>query len=189
MKPISDQACTKLSKLLSLVLRHHPERLKLKLDAYGWVATDELLQKLQTRQANVTLEVLQYVVRTNAKQRFAFNADGTKIRANQGHSVKLKLDLEPILPPPELYHGTAQKYLSSIETAGIQKRNRHHVHLSATKATAKTVGARHGVPVILIVKAQQMQAAGYQFYRTANDVWLTEAVPPRFFYKAENEKG
>ncbi|MFK8102268.1 MAG: RNA 2'-phosphotransferase [Saprospiraceae bacterium] len=186
MKPISDQACTKLSKFLSLVLRHQPERLKLKLDAYGWTSTEELLQKIQTRQADFTLETLQYVVRTNSKQRFAFNEDGTKIRANQGHSVKLELDLEPILPPQELYHGTTQKYLSSIQATGIQKRNRHHVHLSATKETAKIVGARHGTPVILIVEAGKMHAAGYQFYCTANEVWLTEEVPTRFFRKEEN---
>lgn len=181
MKPISDKACKKLSKFLSLVLRHQPQTINLQLDPYGWVGVEELLQKIQTKFPGTTLPILEYLVANNDKQRFAFNEDASKIRANQGHSVKLQLDLAPVVPPNELYHGTAQRYLKSIQQTGIQKRSRHHVHLSARQATAKTVGARHGIPVILVVDAQSMHAQGHQFYETANGVWLTEVVAPEFF--------
>ena len=165
------------SKFMSLVLRHQPTEYGLTLDQEGWVAIDDLLSAAQ--QAGVPLEqgLLTELVEKNDKQRFAVSPDGLRIRARQGHSVAVELGLAPLTPPAELYHGTAERFLPSIREQGLQRGKRHHVHLSAEAETARTVGARHGRPVVLQIASAAMHADGYQFFCTENGVWLVEAVP------------
>lgn len=173
----------KHSKFLSLVLRHRPDKIGLELDSSGWVAVEDLLQKLNRNGQPIDFQMLVKVVEQNDKQRFAFSEDRSRIRANQGHSVEIDLDLKPADPPEILYHGTAEQNLGSIFKSGLQKRKRHHVHLSASPATAEKVGSRHGVPVVLQVMAGQMRRAGHLFFVSENGVWLTEAVPPAYLVR------
>ena len=174
----------KISKLLSLVLRHAPETIGLELDKNGWAATEVIVNKLERKFSDFTLEILQEVVKTNDKQRFVFSEDETKIRANQGHSLKtIDLALEAKEPPHTLYHGTASRNLESIMKTGIDKRNRQHVHLSADKETAHKVGSRHGVPVILKIDAYQMSEDGLVFFQSENGVWLTDFIDPKYIKK------
>jgi putative RNA 2'-phosphotransferase len=170
----------KVSKYLSKHLRHEPERLGLRLAPGGWIAVDDLLAACTRNQFPVSREELREVVARNDKQRFAFDPTETMIRANQGHSVDVDLQLEPATPPALLYHGTGQRAVNAILLAGLQKMARHHVHLSGDVATATRVGARHGPPVVLEVNAAAMHQAGHLFYRSANGVWLTESVPPSY---------
>jgi putative RNA 2'-phosphotransferase len=170
----------KVSKYLSRHLRHQPERLGLSLQAGGWVEVDELLAACAAHSSAVSREELQEVVDRNDKRRFSFDASGTRIRANQGHSVEIDLGLEPAAPPAVLFHGTAQARLDAILAEGLRKMGRHHVHLSPDAETATRVGARHGKPVVLEVAAARMAADGHDFFVTANGVWLTDAVPPEF---------
>jgi putative RNA 2'-phosphotransferase len=167
----------KSSKLIALVLRHRPDKIALELDKNGWAATTELLQKLNEHGHRFDLELLKEVVETNDKRRFIFSDDLAMIRANQGHSVEVDLNLEPKTPPSFLFHGTAEKNLGSIKESGLVKGSRHHVHLSAEEETAKKVGSRHGKPVVLTVKAGEMRMDGHQFFQSENGVWLTDAVP------------
>lgn len=171
-----------ISKFLSLLLRHKPELLDLDMDAQGWVSTQELIQKCQKEnpRLNLNMENLTIVVDSNNKKRFAFNADKSKIRANQGHSISIDLGYQPSTPPEILYHGTATRFLESILAKGLEKRNRHHVHLSKDIDTALQVGQRHGKPVILEVSALRMQEEGHTFYISDNGVWLTDHVPSNF---------
>lgn len=182
---ISEKETTHISKFLSLVLRHAPETIGITLDAQGWVAVDTLLERMASHGQPISSEVLLHVVRTNAKQRFALSDDGTRIRANQGHSVAVSLDYAPATPPDILYHGTAHQHLEAIRREGLDKRSRHHVHLSAQVATARQVGGRHGKPVVLVVDAAAMQQAGHTFYISDNGVWLTDHVPPQFLTTEE----
>ena len=168
----------RISKFLSLVLRHKPEKIGLELDLQGWADVDSLIEKLNANGPAVSREILEEVVATNLKKRFAFNQDHTRIRANQGHSIQIDHGFQPLEPPEILYHGTAHRFLDSILATGIQKRNRHHVHLSADLDTAANVGQRHGKVIILSVPAVKMYQAGYTFYLFENGVWLTEVVPP-----------
>jgi putative RNA 2'-phosphotransferase len=170
----------RVSKFLSLVLRHQPARIGIELDDAGWVAVADLLAACRAHDFPITLEELSAVVRENDKQRFAFSEDGTRIRASQGHSVRVELGYEPLAPPPLLYHGTASRLLASIRERGLLKGERHHVHLSADAATAAKVGARHGAPHVIGVESGRMHADGYEFYRSANGVWLTEHVPAAY---------
>lgn len=171
----------KISKLLSLVLRHAPETIGLELDKNGWAATVDIVNKIESKFSNFTLEMLREVVETNDKQRFVFSEDETKIRANQGHSLKtIDLDLEAKEPPFTLYHGTASKNMRSIKASGIDKRQRQHVHLSADKETAHKVGSRHGAPVILKIDAYQMSEDGLVFFQSENGVWLTDFIDPKY---------
>jgi putative RNA 2'-phosphotransferase len=170
----------KTSKFLSLVLRHEPHKLGLTLDTAGWVSVSVLLDALQQHNRPLTRAQLEHIVVTNNKQRFAFSEDGQRIRANQGHSVEIELGYELAVPPAVLYHGTATRFLDSIRAQGLVKGARHHVHLSADEATARNVGTRHGKPVILIVQAAQMHEVGYDFFLSANGVWLTDHVPHSF---------
>ena len=170
----------KISKRLSYVLRHHPEAIELVMDEEGWVEVDMLLDRFSNNYFPIKLEDLQTVVAENDKKRFAFNEDQTYIRASQGHSIGVKLGYEAIKPPEYLYHGTATRFANSIRQQGLKKRNRDHVHLSADEVTAKSVGSRHGVPVILIVKALEMHQDGHQFFQSDNGVWLTEHVPVQY---------
>lgn len=175
-----DHELTRISKTLSYHLRHRPDELGLTLEPGGWVAVDELLAALARKGKAVTRAELDEVVARNNKRRFAFDATGTRIRASQGHSVEVDLELEPVTPPAVLYHGTSERAIAAIEREGLKKMRRHHVHLSADVATARNVGARHGPPVVLAVDAAAMHAAGVAFYRSANGVWLVDAVPPAF---------
>ena len=176
------------SRFLSLVLRHEPQRVGIRLDEAGWVAVDELLEGCRRTGRPITPDELREIVRTSDKQRFALSQDGTRIRANQGHSVQVELGLEPLPPPEVLYHGTADKSLDSIRREGLQKGSRHHVHLSQTVDAAAAVGRRHGRLVVLQVGAGEMHRQGMAFFRSANGVWLTDHVPARFIVEAGGEK-
>ena len=168
------------SRRLSFVLRHRPGSVGLRLDPQGWVAVDELLAALAAHGLRLSREELDHVVATNDKQRFAYDAAGTRIRASQGHSVRVDLGYRPEPPPPELFHGTTGRFLGAILTEGLRPGRRHAVHLSADVATARTVGGRRGEAVVLRVDAAAMTADGAVFTRSANGVWLTDAVPPRY---------
>ncbi|WP_298608372.1 RNA 2'-phosphotransferase [uncultured Thiothrix sp.] len=168
-------------KFLSLILRHQPETIGLSLDEAGWASVDELLSQLAAHKKPLTRAELDEIVLTNDKQRYSFSVDGKQIRANQGHSLKtIELGLEPMQPPEVLYHGTASRFVHSILKQGLKAQSRQHVHLSKDTETATKVGMRHGMPIILLVDAQQMQADGYLFYCSANHVWLTEKVPAKY---------
>ena len=177
---LSKDQVTKISKRLSYVLRHNPASIGVKLDENGWAPVNELLANLKIDGLAVDFGVLKYVVETNNKNRFRFNEDLTKIRASQGHSVKVDLSYIETIPPDVLFHGTAEKFLQAILKTGLRKMNRHHVHLSADVETALQVGKRHGKPVVLTIDAAEMYEAAYRFYLSDNLVWLTDAVPARF---------
>lgn len=169
-----------ISKFLSLILRHHPEKINIILDEYGWVNVQELLDKLNQNNWQVDRDKLDEVVKTNDKQRFIFDETKQKIRANQGHSIEVDLGLSPVQPPDFLYHGTAQKYIESIQKEGLTKQSRQHVHLSENIETASKVGQRHGKLVMLKIKSKEMNDKGFHFYLSANQVWLTDVVPLEF---------
>jgi putative RNA 2'-phosphotransferase len=170
----------RLSKFLSLVLRHDPGAIGIELDANGWTSVDELITKAAAKDQRFDMEELRAIVSESDKQRFAMSADGTRIRANQGHSIEVQLGYEPNEPPTELFHGTAAHNLELILAQGLIKGARHHVHLSADKETALKVGQRHGKPAILRVDSGSMHRSGIVFYRSENGVWLTDHVPPVF---------
>lgn len=170
-----DASLVRLSKFLSLILRHNPGKIGLTLDPNGWADVDELLLK-----AKMDRPTLERVVAENDKKRFAFSADGKKIRASQGHSISVDLQLEPVSPPEVLYHGTAERFRQSILENGLLHGRRQHVHLSKDVATALIVGRRHGKPVVFQIKAREMEKDGYLFFLSANGVWLTEHVPAKY---------
>lgn len=173
-----EQRTVKVSKYLSKHLRHQPDRLGITLDENGWVAVDELMRAAAAHGFRFTRAELDHVVAVNDKQRFTI--DGTRIRANQGHTVEVDLDLPPAEPPEYLHHGTVARSLEAIRAEGLRPMKRHHVHLSADRETATRVGARRGRPVVLSVHAGAMHRAGHLFHVSANGVWLTDAVPPEF---------
>ncbi|MGH9941880.1 MAG: RNA 2'-phosphotransferase [Pyrinomonadaceae bacterium] len=175
---LADARLVKISKYLSKHLRHQPERLGLELSPGGWVEVDALLAACAAHNFSITRAELQEVVARNERQRFSFDEQGRLIRANQGHSVEVDLQLEPATAV--LYHGTGGQSVWSIIGAGLSKMARHHVHLSPDVRTAKAVGARHGTPVVLEIDAARMAAAGHVFYVSANGVWLVESVPPEY---------
>lgn len=171
----------RISRFLSLILRHAPDTIGLVLDRNGWADVAELLDKASRHGTPLTLEALREVVAGNDKQRFAFSEDGTRIRASQGHSLRsVDLALAPSIPPRVLYHGTASRFITAIRQSGLKPGARQHVHLSADRDTATRVGARHGVPVVLEIRAADLHAQGQVFYQSDNGVWLTGAVPVRF---------
>jgi len=177
---MNEKQRTQRSKFLSLVLRHQPELVGLRLDTAGWVEVSDLLRACNRHGTPLTRGELDEIVATNEKKRFAFSEDCLRIRANQGHSVEVSLGYAPSTPPDLLYHGTAIRFLGSIRAQGLLKGERHHVHLSADVATAKAVGGRHGKPVVLEISAGRMQAAGLTFYLSDNGVWLVEHVPVEY---------
>lgn len=170
----------KISKLLSLVLRHQPEVLGIVLDSQGWTNTQSLISAINQHGISIDMELLETVVAENDKQRFAFNDDKSAIRANQGHSLQIDLNLNPTEPPQYLYHGTVEKFIAKIKADGLLKMSRLHVHLSSDVLTASKVGSRRGKPIILKVLTEKMHQKGHQFYLSENNVWLTDHVPPHF---------
>lgn len=175
------QNIKRVSKKLSLLLRHRPELYQLQLDKQGWCEIAELIASAKKNNFPITQEILEKVVAENDKKRFAFSEDGKKIRANQGHSIPIELGYTSTEPPQFLYHGTATRFMKSIKMQGLQKRNRHHVHLSTDRDTALKVGARHGVPIILTIQAGRMYQDGFEFFLSENGVWLTDVVPAKYF--------
>jgi putative RNA 2'-phosphotransferase len=169
---------TEISKALSYWLRHAPEAAGLALDAQGWTDTGAVMAALQGKGAALDFDRLVRVVELSDKQRFELSADAGRIRARQGHSVAVDLDLPPVTPPDVLYHGTVERFLDAILSEGLKPQARHHVHLSADLETANKVGQRRGKPVILTIDAAAMAAEGAVFFVTSNQVWLTDNVPP-----------
>ncbi len=167
----------RLGKFISLVLRHNPQTIGISLDEQGWADVGQLIEAMQRAGKNIDQTILERIVAENEKQRYAFNENHTKIRANQGHSIAVDLHLEPKQPPKLLYHGTATRFLKSIQKQGLKKMTRQYVHLSDEKQTALSVGQRHGSPVVLKVYAHKMYQKGYRFYLSQNHVWLCEEVP------------
>ncbi len=177
----------KISKFLSLVLRHKPEEIGIELDDQGWVSVSELLDGLNRNKMNITIEMLQEVVVSNDKQRFVFSDDESQIRANQGHSVSVELGYEEAIPPQILRHGTPEKFVSSIMADGLLKMQRHHVHLHVDIETSIAVGARRGKPVLLEIRSEEMHRDGFRFYVTPNNVWLTDHVPAKYIQIAKDQ--
>jgi putative RNA 2'-phosphotransferase len=177
---MDDKHRTATSKFLSYVLRHEPGAVGIELDAGGWVVDDELLDACARHGRALSRAELEDVVATSPKQRFALSDDGLRIRANQGHSTAVDLGYQPAEPPDVLFHGTVAGRLRAIRARGLQRMERHHVHLSPDEATARTVGRRRGKPVILQIDARAMRDAGHVFFVTPNGVWLTDAVPSAF---------
>ena len=168
----------KISKFLSLVLRHKPEEIDLALDKNGWANVSDIIDK--SKQLNIDFNTIKKIVDTSEKKRFQLSEDQSKIRANQGHSVPVDLDLQEVDPPEILYHGTATRSIESIKKHGLCSQERNHVHLSDDIKTAMEVGKRYGKPIILKINAIEMYKQGMQFYLSENGVWLTNNVPVKF---------
>jgi putative RNA 2'-phosphotransferase len=171
---------TRRSKFLSMVLRHKPEKAAVQLDESGWVSVSDLISGCSRAGHPLTRDQLEEIVQTNSKKRFEFSPDGNFIRASQGHSVEVDLKYEPRIPPEVLYHGTAESVLDAIRTNGLWRMQRHHVHLSQDAKTALQVGMRHGKPVVLRIRAADMQREGHVFCLSTNGVWLVDHVPPQY---------
>ncbi len=171
-----------LSKYISLILRHKPEVIGIVLDEHGWADTEQLIAGIR-RTKPIDMDLLETIVRTDEKQRYSFNADHTKIRANQGHSIPVDAELQEMKPPEQLYHGTGEKYTGSIEQQGLLPKSRLYVHLSSDSATAYRVGSRHGKPVVYLVNAGEMYRNGYTFVCSVNGVWMTKQVPVSYLVR------
>lgn len=167
------------SKYISLILRHKPEVIGINIDEHGWANVSELIEGVG-RTHPLNMEVLEDIVATDEKQRYSFNEDKSLIRANQGHSIPVDVELEQVTPPEILWHGTGEKYVESIKQAGLMPKSRLYVHLSQEYDTAVNVGKRHGKPVVFKVRAKEMAQDGYLFYRSVNGVWLTKEVPVKY---------
>lgn len=170
----------KLSVFISLVLRHKPEAAGIQLDEHGWANVDELIDGINNTGRKINMDILEEIVRTDNKCRYSFNEDKTLIRANQGHSISVDVELEEKQPPEYLYHGTADRFLDSIMTEGLKPMNRLYVHLSKNEETAMKVGKRHGKPVVLQIKSEEMWNDGVKFYLSQNGVWLTKYVDVKY---------
>ncbi len=173
----------KLGRFLSLVLRHNPDAAGIVLDEHGWADVRELLGGVRRSGRQIDMETLERIVRENSKQRYSFNSDHTKIRANQGHSVQVDVELTAAKPPRYLYHGTAARFLAAIQREGIKKMTRQYVHLSGDFQTAMEVGRRHGAPAVITVDAETMSHDGEIFYLSENGVWLCKYVVPGYFLR------
>lgn len=177
---MNPQQTKKISKFLSLVLRHQPDKIGIVLDDAGWTSVNTLLTQLESAGRRISLDVLETVVAENDKQRFQFSEDRTLIRATQGHSVDVELGYEKSTPPDVLCHGTPTKFVDSIRAHGLTKQKRHHVHLHVDQNLAASVGERRGQPVVLTIDAKRMEADGFEFFVSPNGVWLTDHVPPKY---------
>lgn len=169
---------TSTSKFISLILRHRSEVIGITLDEHGWANVSELIAGIGRTHA-LDMAMLEEIVRTDSKQRYSFSEDKTLIRANQGHSVPVDVELERVVPPEILYHGTGEKSAASIDAQGLLPMSRLYVHMSPDMDTARKVGQRHGKPVIYVVKSGEMQKTGYDFFRSVSGVWLTKHVPAK----------
>lgn len=169
-----------ISRYMSLILRHKPEIIDISLDEHGWAAVNELINGIARNNEGFDMATLEEIVKTDNKQRYSFNADKTLIRANQGHSIPVDVELEEKEPPEFLYHGTGEKYVSSILEQGLIPKSRLYVHLSKDVETAKNVGRRHGKEVVYIIAAHEMYQDGYKFYLSVNGVWLAKGVPLQY---------
>lgn len=172
----------KLGRFLSLVLRHNPDAAGISLDEHGWADVQELLAGVRLSGRQINMETLERIVRENNKQRYSFNTDHTKIRANQGHSLQVDVELTAMKPPHYLYHGTSVRFLPAIRQEGIKKMNRQYVHLASDFQTAVEVGRRHGSPAVITINAEAMAHDGLTFYLSENGVWLCEYVAPVYFF-------
>ena len=172
-----------ISKFISLILRHKPEVIGISLDEHGWANVDELICGIAKNQT-FTMELLEKIVETDNKNRYSFNEDKTLIRANQGHSIPVDVELKEVQPPEILWHGTGEKYVKSIDRQGLIPKSRLYVHLSKDENTAINVGQRHGIPVLYIVKAGDMYRAGFKFFLSENGVYLTKKVPIQYLEKS-----
>lgn len=177
---MNEKQSLRLSKFLSLVLRHQPSAIGITLDSQGWVDVDKLLKQLAAHGRKASRDKLEHIVATNNKKRFLFSEDGHRIRANQGYSIKIDLGLAPTTPPETLLHGTATRFLESIRASGLLPGTRQHVHLSENHGTALQVGGRYGKPIVLIVKSGEMHRTNHDFFLSENGVWLTNKVAPEF---------
>lgn len=172
----------RLGRFLSLILRHDPEAAGIELDGNGWADVSQLLAGMDKKGYRIDFKKLDHIVKTNHKKRYSFNEDKTKIRANQGHSIQVDIELKQLVPPVSLYHGTARRFLDAIKKEGLKRQGRNYVHLSYDQRTAEEVGRRHGDPVLLRIHSGKMNQEGYRFYLSENGVWLTECVPPEYIY-------
>ena len=172
-----------ISKFISLILRHRPDTIGISLDEHGWANVNKLVTNIAKQYNGFGMSELEEIVRTDNKQRYSFNEDKTLIRANQGHSIPVDVELEEKEPPAVLYHGTGRKYVKSIDMQGLKHKNRLYVHLSKDIDIAIKVGERHGSPVVYSIDAAQMFKDGYKFYESANKVWLTKSVPIKYMTK------
>ena len=175
----TDRTRTQTGKFLCLILRHKPETIGIELDEHGWADVGELLRGM-SRTSPITMEELEEIVRTDEKQRYSFSADQTLIRANQGHSVPVDVELEERQPPEILCHGTSARAVPSIDEQGLLPQSRLYVHLTEDRALARKNGSRYGAPVVYTVLSGDMYRDGYVFYRSVNNVWLTKTVPPKY---------
>ena len=169
-----------ISRYISLILRHKPEVIGISLDEHGWANVDELIDGMNSSGNHIDMKILEEIVRTDNKQRYSFNEDKTLIRANQGHSINVDVELEEKEPPEILYHGTAKKYVESINEQGLIPKSRLYVHLSDDINTAIDVGKRHGEVVLYVVKSRDMHKDGHTFYVSKNGVWLTKKIPKQY---------
>lgn len=174
-----------ISKFMSLILRHKPQVIGIELDEHGWADVEELIAGI-SKSHMFNMEMLEQIVETDNKQRYSFNEDKRLIRANQGHSIPVDVELEECVPPEYLWHGTGMKYVEAIDKQGLIPKSRLYVHLSKDVETAKTVGQRHGNPVVYRVLSADMQKDGYVFYLSKNGVWLTKKVPVKYLEKQKN---
>lgn len=172
----------RLSKFISMILRHKPEVIGITLDEHGWADVDELIKGINEtgEEVEFSKDTLEAIVKTDKKQRYSFSQDKTLIRANQGHSIPVDVELEKKEPPKVLYHGTGSRFVKSIQEQGLLPMERLYVHLSTDVETATNVGKRHGTPVIFKVNTEQMQKDGYDFFQSVNGVWLTKEVPAKY---------
>ncbi len=173
----------KLSIFISLVLRHNPAAANISLDKHGWANVDELIAGINRTGRNINMDILEEIVATDKKQRYCFNQDKTQIRANQGHSIAVDVELNQQEPPATLYHGTATRFFDAIKSEGLKPMNRLYVHLSKDMDTALKVGRRHGKPVVLKIDSGSMYQDGHLFYLSENGVWLTKKVEAKYLEK------
>ena len=171
----------RLSIYISMILRHRPQEAHITLDEHGWADVDELLAGVNSTGRKIDMSMLEEIVATDKKQRYSFSPDKTLIRANQGHSIPVDVELKEQEPPEILYHGTAAGFLASIEKEGLKPMGRLYVHLSKDAETAENVGKRHGKPVVLKIHSGEMYHDGHVFYLSENGVWLTKKVEPKYF--------
>jgi len=181
MTHINEAKMVKLSKYLSLILRHNPQKIGISLEKDGWADVQELLTNMQKHGSEINIEILHQIVNSDKKQRYAFNELKTKIKANYGHSTQIELNYETLIPPEFLFHGTSYEKLESIKKYGILKQKRRFVHLSPDMENAAIVGKRHGTPIVLKIYALEMHLKGIKFYKSSGNIWLTDLVETCYF--------